>query len=211
MIINDHIYKGNWFRIKDILPDITEIKSLDLSDMKLTKFPKMSHITIKCDFKCTDNKIVSFKDCPIVNGNFNCYNNKITSFKDCPYIGGNFDCAYNQITSFKDCPVIGGNMKCYNNQITSFKYCPNINGNFVCCNNKINSFKDCPEIGGYLYSDFDVFDNVQKYSNEKKISLLEAQVKLYNKQDTELLKHIDKFPDLVAYIRLKELSKLLCA
>ena len=131
MIIDKHINKDNWDEIKDILPQITEIHTLDLYNMVLTEFPKMSHITIKGDFLCM--------------------NNKITSFKDCPYIGGN------------------------------------------------------------LYSDFDIFDKIQKYSKEKKISLLESQVELYNQQDEELLEHIDKFPDLVACIRMKELNKLLCA
>ena len=171
MIIDNHINKDNWGEIKDILLDITEIKSLSLYNMGLTEFPKMSHITINGNFYCCSNKITSFKDCPpIINGNFNCSLNKIISFKDCPSI---------------------------------------INGNFWCYDNPITSFKDCPEIGGYLYSEIVIFFKVHKYSKEKKISLLEAQVELYNQQDDEILKHIDKFPDLVAYIRMKELSKLL--
>ena len=149
MIIDKHIDKDNWNEIKDILPDIIEIKSLDLSWMQFTELPKMSHITVTGFFNCSHNKITSFKDCPIVNGNLYCFSNQITSFKD------------------------------------------------------------CPEIGGYLYSDFKIFDKVQKYSKEMKISLLEAQLKLYNQQNKKLLTHLDKFPDLVAYIRLKELNKLL--
>ena len=47
------------------------------------------------------------------------------------------------------------------------------------------------------------------YSKEKKISLLEAQVELYNQQDEEISEHIDKFPDLVAYIRMKKLKNLI--
>ena len=151
MRIDKHICKDNWHEIKDILPHITEIKSLELSDMGLTEIPKMSHIIIRCDFCCT----------------------------------------YNQITSFKDCP--------------------NINGGFCCNNNQITSFKDCPKIGGYFHSGNLVFDIIHEYSKKKKISLLEAQIQLHNKRDKEILEHIDKFPDLVAYIRLKELSKLLCA
>ena len=162
MIIDKCINKNNWCEIKDILPHITEIKSLDLSSMGLTEFPKMSHITINGNFYCTFNKIASFKNCPNINGDFWCY--------------------YNQLTSFKDCP--------------------NINGDFWCRHNKITSFKDCPEIGGNLYSGFEIFNKVQQYSKEKKISLLEAQVYLYNNQDEEILAHIDKFPDLVAYIRM---------
>ena len=209
MRIDKHIDKDNWCEIKDILPHITEIKSLNLSYMGLTEFPKMSHITIKYDFECYNNKITSFKDCPIVNGTFWCNGNQITSFKNCPQINGNFYCGYNQITSFKDCPNINGGFRCNNNQITTFKYCPHININFICWNNPITSFKDCPEIGGHLYSDFEIFNKVQKYSKEMKISLLEAQVELYNAQDVAILEHIDKFPDLVAYIRLKELNKLI--
>ena len=170
MIINKHIDKYNWCEIKDILPQITVIKSLDLSNMGLTEFPKMSHITI--------NKL--------------------------------FDCSYNQIRLFKDCPIVNGDFYCYNNQLISFKDCPQIKGNFTCYDNKISSFKECPEISGYLYSDFEIFDRIHDYSKAKKVSLLKAQVELYNKQDDELLEHIDKFPDLVAYIRLKELNKLLC-
>ena len=115
----------------------------------------------------------------------------------------------NQLTSFKDCPTINGDFICYNNQIISFKDCPVINGHFSCANNQITSFKDCPEIGGYLYSDFTIFNKIHVYSKEMKISLLETQVYLYNQQDEELLSHIDKFPDLVAYIRLKKLKTLI--
>ena len=172
MRIDKHIDRDNWHEIKDILPDITEIKTLDLSSMGLTELPKMSHITIK--------------------DNFYCYNNHITSFKHCPHIiKGEFWCVYNQITSFKDCPEI--------------------DGDFWCRHNKIASFKDCPEIGGHLYSDIDIFEKIHEYSKEKKISYLESQVELYNQQDEELLAHIDKFPDLVAYIRMRELNKLLCS
>ena len=169
MIIDNHINRDNWGEIKDILPDITEIKSLNLSNMGLTEFPKMSHITIKYDFNCSHNQIASFKNCPKINGNFNCTFNEIKSFKDCPKIGGNFWCFHNLITSFKD----------------------------------------FPEIGGYLHSNFYVLYKVHVYSKEKKISLLEAQVELYNLKDKEILEHIDKFPDLVAYIRLKKLQNLL--
>ena len=229
MRIDKDINKDNWGEIKDILPDITEIKSLNLSWLGLTEFPKMSHITINSYFGCSNNKITSFKGCPQIGGDFYCSNNKITSFNGCPQIKGDFYCSYNKIKSFKDCPEIGGDFKCNNNKITSFKGCPIINGifncnnnqlssfkdcpqikgDFYCWNNLITSFKDCPEIGGYFNSDFDIFDVVQEYSKEKKISLIKAQVELYNKQDAELLEHIDKFPDLVAYIRLKELNKLL--
>ena len=191
MRIDKHIDKDNWYEIKDILPHITEIESLNLSRLGLTEFPKMSHITIKGYFDCLYNQIASFKDCPQINGNFYCCHNQITSFKNCPNINGFFDCSYNQITSFKNCPII--------------------NSYFICHNNKITSFKDCPEFGGNLYSQVNIFNKVQQYSKEKKISLLEAQVELYNQQDKEILAHIDKFPDIKAYIRLKELNKLLCA
>ena len=230
MRIDKHINKTNWEEIEDILSDITEIESLDLSYMGLTEFPKMSHITIiewfNCSYNqissfkdcpiiggsldCSFNQITSFKDCPKINGNFWCNNNQLKSFKDCPIIGGSFNCSFNQITSFKDCPVINDSFYCSDNKITSFKGCPRIKGNFDCYNNKITSFKDCPEIGSELLSDFRIFDNVHKYSKERKISLLESQVELYNKQDDEILAHIDKFPDLVAYHRMKELNKLLC-
>ena len=189
MRIDKHIDKDNWYEIKDILPDITEIKSLYLNNMGLTEFPKMSHITIKGDFYCNNNKIASFKNCPNINGDFWCYYNQLTSFKDCPNVGGDFNCVDNKIISFKDCPPINGDFYCHGNQITSFK--------------------DFPEVGGYLYSDFDIFDKVHEYGKEKKISLLEAQVELYNNQDEDILNHLDKFPDLVAYIRIKELNKLL--
>ena len=148
MRIDKHIDKDNWYEIKDILPDITEIKSLYLNNMGLTEFPKMSHITIKSNFYCANNQITSFKDCPIVNGDF--------------------WCSHNQIASFKNCPIVNG----------------------------------------YFISDFDIFEKIHEYSKQKKISLLESQVELYNLKNKELLAHIDKFPDLVAYIRLKELSKL---
>ena len=169
MNIYNYINEYNWFKIKDILPDITVIKSLNLSNIRLSEFPKMSHITI--------------------NGDFWCYNNKLTSFKGCPIVKGDFNCTDNYLTSFEYCPIINGSFYCYNNQITSFK--------------------DCPDIGGKLYSDFEIFNKIHEYSKEKKISLLDAQVELYNQQNKELLEHIDKFPDLVAYIRLKELNKLL--
>ena len=149
MVINDDIDIDNWDEIKDILPQITVIKSLYLINMGLTQFPKMSHITIKDNFYCINNKIASFTDSPIINGNF------------------------------------------------------------VCCNNHITSFKDCPIIRGNLFSDFDIFDKIQRYSKRNKISLLKAQVELYNNHDDEILEHINKFPDLIAYIRMKELNKLL--
>ena len=189
MRIDKYIDKNNWDEIKDILPHITEIKSLNLGSMGLTEFPKMSHITIKGNFDISFNQLTSFKDCPVVNGDFYCNNNLITSFKDCPEIGGDFNCYDNQITSFKDCPQIKGYLHCTGNQIQSFKNCPNI--------------------GGYLYSDIIAFRIIHKYSKEKKISHLEAQVELYNQQNKELLEHIDKFPDLIAYIRMRELNKLL--
>ena len=170
MVIDEHIDSNNWCEIKDILPDITEIKSLDLSNMGLTEFPEMLHITIK----------------------------------------GNFYCSYNQITSFKECPLINGDFCCFNNQLTSFKDCPIIGGDFWCCDNQITSFKDCPEIGGKLGSECAIFNAVHSCSKFWIISLLEAQVKLYNLQYKALLEHIDKFTDLVAYIRIKELNKLLC-
>ena len=169
MVIDKHINYTNWGEIKDILPDITEIKSLDLSGMGLTEFHKMSHITIKRNFWCYSNQLKSFNGCPLVNGDFNCCNNQITSFKDCPDIGGNFYCSFNQIKSFKDCPIVNGD----------------------------------------FYSDIMLFNIIYKYSKKKKISLLKAQVKLYNKCDKELLEHIDKLPDLIAYNRLKSLKYLL--
>ena len=211
MRINKHINKFNWCEIKDILPDITEIKSLDLSYMGLIEFPEMSHITIKDNFSCSNNKITSFKGCPLVNGIFWCNINKITSFKNCQIGNGSFYCFNNQITSFKDCPHINGYFDCSYNQLASFKWCPIVKGDFNCTNNQIISFKDCPEVGGYLYTDFNIFDDIHKYSKENNVTLLEAQVDLYNKRDIELLEHIDKFPDLIAYIRIKELNKLLCA
>ena len=171
MIIDKHINKDNWYEIKDILPQITVIASLELWNMGLTEFPKMSHITINGNFYCCCNKITSFKDCPpIINGNFNCSLNKIASFKDCP---------------------------------------PIINGDFYCYTNPLTSFKDCPIVKGTFWGNISAFNKIYKYSKEKKISLLDAQVELYNKQDDEILAHIDMFPDLVAYIRLKELNKLL--
>ena len=209
MHIDKHIDKNNWGEIKDILPQITEIKSLDLNSMGLTEFPKMSHITIKGWFNCYNNQISSFKDCPVIVGGFNCSFNKLKSFKECPVISGNFWCSNNQITSFKNCPIINGDFSCSRNQLTSFKDCPPINRDFYCYENPLTSFKDCPDIGGKLYSDFDIFNKIHEYSKEKKISLLETQVELYNQQDVEILEHIDKFPDLVAYIRMKELNKLL--
>ena len=169
MRINKHINKFNWCEIKDILPDITEIKSLDLSYMGLIEFPKMSHIIIKDNFDCHDNQLTSFKDCPIIKGDFNC--------------------SYNQITSFENCPPINGRFYCHNNLIKTFKY--------------------YPIVEGVVYSGIPLFDKIYNYSRYNNISLLEAQVELYNKRDIELLEHIDKFPDLIAYIRLKELNKLL--
>ena len=189
MIVNKHITKDNWNEIKDILPQITKIRSLNLSIMGLIEFPKMSHITIMEDFKCWNNKISSFENCPNIGGDFNCSSNKLKSFKDCPVIGCEFDCSSNQIVSFENCPPI--------------------NGRFYCHNNLIKSFKDCPIANGDFYSGVLEFNKIHKYSREKKISLLEAQVELYNHQDEEILAHIDKFPDLVAYIRLNELNKLL--
>ena len=209
MIIDKHIDKYNWDEIKDILPQITVIASLDLSEMKLTELPKMSHITINGSFNCSYNQITSYKDCPIVNGSFNCSFNQIKSFKYCPNIKGDFWCYSNQIKSFKYCPNIKGDFSCSLNQIISFKDCPLINGDFYCHDNQITSFKDCPEIRGYFHSDYNIFEKVLKYSKEKIISLLGAQVELHNQQDEELFAHLDKFPDLVAYIRMKELNKLL--
>ena len=111
MIIDKRIDKDNCDEIKDILPQITVIASLELWNVELTEFPKMSHITINGNFYCCSNKITSFKDCPqIINGDFYCYNNQITSFKDCPDINGGFWCYNNKITSFKDCPYIGGRL-----------------------------------------------------------------------------------------------------
>ena len=149
MIIDKRIDKDNWDEIKDILPQITEIKSLSLYNMRLIEFPKMSHITIKC----------------------------------------NFYCSFNQITSFKDCPIMNGDFYCYKNPISNFKY--------------------LPPVGGYFYSGINILDAIYKYSKNRNISLLEAQVELYKQKDKEILEHIDKFPDLVVYIRLKELDKLL--
>ena len=189
MIIDKHIDKDNWYEIKDILPQITEIKSLNLSDMGLTEFPKMSHITIK--------------------GNFVCWNNQIKSFNGCPQINGIFSCSNNRITSFKDIPVINGSFYCAANQITSFNGCPNINGNFYCTSNQLTSFKNCPNVGGIFLSDIQAFNIIYHYSKKKKISLLESQVELYNQQNEEILAYIDKFPDLVAYHRIKELKKIL--
>ena len=146
MHIDKHIDKDNWDEIKDILPQITEIKSLDLGWVELTEFPKMSHIT----------------------------NTKYFQFN------------YEQLTSLIDYPIVDGNYTCFfKPPVTSF----NIS----------------------IYGDILAFNKIHKYSNEKKISLLEAQVELYNQQDEEILAIIDKLPDLVAYIRLKELNKLLCA
>ena len=150
MVIDKRIDSDNWHEIKDILPQITEIKSLNLSYMELTEFPKMSHITINSNLWCLDNKIKSFKGCPTVNGDLWCF----------------------------DSPI--------------------------------SSFKGCPDIGGKLYCDILVYDVVQHYSRAYKISLLDAQIELYHNYHEGVLAHIDKFPDLVAYIRLKELSKLLC-
>ena len=108
MLIDKRIDKNNWCEIKDILPQITEIQSLDLINMSLTEFPKMSHIIINDYFYCWGNQITRFKNCPKINGNFYCNNNQITSFKDCPIVKESIYCFYNKITSFKDCPQING-------------------------------------------------------------------------------------------------------
>ena len=158
--------------------------------MGLTEFPKMSHIIISGDFKCHNNQITSFKGCPTINGNFICSYNKIISFKDCPIIGGNFICSVNRISSFEYCPVM-------------------INGDFLFWGNPIKTFKDYPVVEGDFMSDILILDKIYKCSKENNITLLEAQVDLYNRQVEELLAHIDKFPDLIAYIRMKELNKLL--
>ena len=191
MIIDYDINKDNWCTIKDILPQITEIKSLKLINRGLTELPEMSHITINEVFDCSHNQITSFKGCPVVNGAFWCNANKITSFKNCQIGNGSLYCYDNQITSFKDCPQ-------------------HIKGNFHCDRNNFTSFKDCPIVDVNFYSNIWEFSKVYNHSKEKKISYLEAQVELYNIQDKDILEHIDKFPDLVAYIRLKELNKLLC-
>ena len=50
---------------------------------------------------------------------------------------------------------------------------------------------------------------IKRYMYRYEISEIEAEVKLYNENYPYIINNLDEFPDLVAYIRLKELNKLL--
>ena len=50
---------------------------------------------------------------------------------------------------------------------------------------------------------------LKRYMFQYELSVLEAEVKLYNENYPHIINNLEKFPDLVAYIRLKELNKLL--
>ena len=190
MYIDKHINNSNWGEIKDILPQITMIKSLYLCEMNLIELPKMEHIDILKTFDCSYNQISSLKNSPTVHGDFYCHNNQITSFEHCTFVGRCLYCGNNQITSFKDCPYISG------------RY-------FSCHDNPFNSIKYAPDYSGEFFSGIQSFDTIYEYSRRNKVTLLEAQIKLYNDNYRCILDDMDRLPDLVAYIRLKKLNSLL--
>ena len=115
---------------------------LDLSNMKLTKFPDaLRFIDVGGNFDCRRNQLTSLEGAPTsVSGNFYCHNNQLTSLVGSPKsVGGNFTCSDTQLKSLEGAPEsVGGNFTCSHNQLTSLEGAPkSIGGDFYCGNNAV--------------------------------------------------------------------------
>jgi hypothetical protein len=93
---------------------------LDLSNMKLTKFPDvLKYVDVSGSFYCSHNQLTSLEGAPTsVNGSFYCHNNQLRSLEGAPKIvGGHFWCHNNQLTSLKGAPISVRDFWCSNNAV----------------------------------------------------------------------------------------------
>ena len=141
----------NLFRLPDI--DITIKKSIDLSNLGLTKLPDLSRVKLLGAFICSYNNLISLEGAPKeVKGNFNCSVNKLKNLVGAPdTISGSFLCMYNQLTSLEGGPsFVVGNFKCNDNKIKNLVGAPSVvSGNFECSYNQLVSLEGAPiDVGG---------------------------------------------------------------
>jgi hypothetical protein len=136
---------------------------LDLSNMKLTKFPDvLKYVEVGGNFDCRKNQLTSLEGAPTsVGGDFDCRKNQLTSLVGAPKsVGGDFYCSDTQLKSLEGAPEsVGGNFTCSHNQLTSLEGAPKSIGEnkyFWCTFNQLKSLVGAPEnVGG----DFNCSDN----------------------------------------------------
>jgi len=94
------------------LPDGLVIKDdLDISGLGLIDLPDLSKITVKGNFLCYNNKLVSLAGSPkVVEGHFMCINNQLTKLDGLSEkIGGDLWCEDNPLTSLQKAAERVGN------------------------------------------------------------------------------------------------------
>ncbi len=94
--------------------------NLNVSNLGIEELPDFSHVIVKGNFICKNNRLHTLKGAPpVVGGKFDCSGNKLVDLEGAPQkIGGEFDCSYNQLIKLKGAPSeIKGSFYCYNNQL----------------------------------------------------------------------------------------------
>lgn len=81
-------------------------QSIDLRNRRFEYLPNLRLGTVKGDFHCDNNKLVSLKNEPkIVRGNFVCERNNLSNLDYCPKtVTGDFFCGYNPSEGIEDYP-----------------------------------------------------------------------------------------------------------
>ena len=176
------IYKqnGEYYDLYNLPQNFVIEGNLDLSNLKLTKLPDLSHVIVKGNFDCHSNNLISLDGCPKeVGGTFDCSRNSIVSMEGAPervagdfictrnkiksleggprYVGGNFICSINLLKNLMGAPAyVGGNFNCSANQLQSLTDCPiHVEGNFDCSHNRLQSLTDCPRrVAGHFDCSF---------------------------------------------------------
>ena len=165
------IYKqnGEYYDLYNLPQNFVIEGNLDLSNLKLTKLPDLSHVIVKGNFDCHSNNLISLDGCPKeVGGTFDCSRNSIVSMEGAPervagdfictrnkiksleggprYVGGNFICSSNALKDLMGAPQkVGGDFNCSYNLLQSLAGCPTvISGNFNCSSNQLQSLAGCP-------------------------------------------------------------------
>ena len=114
--VKGDIIKSNYK--KYIGKKVNVIGNVFFNNLNLKEIPIVFG-TIDGNFSCSDNRLVSLKNCPSkVTRGFYCYENKLASLEGCPsYVGENFHCYKNNLISLKGCPsYVGGTFYCFLNK-----------------------------------------------------------------------------------------------
>ena len=142
--LNEHNIKNYTINDKG---EIEVDGDVNLSEQGLTEFPSFIQFgTVKGDFNCGDNKLISLDGVPInVGRSFYCNDNKLTSLKNAPKrVGRSFFCDFNTLKTLKREPEkIGGFFDCSDNKLKTLEGSPKeVGGDFYCNNNTTKFTED---------------------------------------------------------------------